>query len=391
MDGRICQVADLVLKARHAVALTGAGMSTASGIPDFRSPGTGIWTHVDPLSVMSLAAFRADPEGFYRALAPLVGNWSQARPNAAHLALAQLEAWGLVAGIITQNVDNLHQEAGSRRVWELHGHLREATCLRCERVLPLNGQVDAFLESGEAPRCPECGGVLKPNMILFGERLPRYVYMEVMGHLEVCDLVMVAGSSLSVAPASELPFWAHRRGAKVVIINDAPTPADDLAAVVIRDRVERALPHLARACRWALTERPRSVPGGEAGFQWSCQGDALFRLPRLRDHVPGLERFDLPRLPNLPRLPGPPSLDAFQSALWDVGCTRALSLDAFLMSAAQRAAKVASSHRLGTLLLARSGGAWRRAHHAAARVGSSLGAWRERLALMSRSFPHERN
>ena len=298
LDDKIRQLADLVLDAERTLVLTGAGISTALGIPGFRSPRTRLWTKVDPLSVMSLAAFRADPTNFYRVLRRLVGRWRDAQPKPAHLALAELESWGLVTSIITQNVDNLHQAAGSTRVWELHGHLCEATCQACHNTCSLDGHVDAYLSTGTTPRCAECGGVLKPEMILFGEQLPRSVYMEVMGEIESRDLIIVAGSSLTVAPVSEFPFWAQRHGAKLVIINDAPTLADDTALVVIRDRVERALPRLADICRERMERGCLAQLGGDCPSQEPPSGSE----PEDASGALRFRRFARMHAPRLPRL-----------------------------------------------------------------------------------------
>ena len=167
--------ADLLRRAHHAVALTGAGMSTGSGIPDFRSPGSGLWERVDPFEVASIFAFRRKPEVFFSWIRPLARQVIEAQPNLAHVALAQLERAGLLKAIITQNIDGLHQKAGSQTVLEVHGHLREATCMRCYRSFPSDLFVQAFLAEGRVPLCPACGNVLKPNTILFGEQLPALV------------------------------------------------------------------------------------------------------------------------------------------------------------------------------------------------------------------------
>ena len=256
MDRDLERAADLILAARHALAFTGAGISTPSGIPDYRSPGAGLWETMDAMKVATSASFRADPAAFYRLLRPLAARLLLAEPNAAHRALADLEQWGLLACIITQNVDNLHQKAGSRCVWELHGHLRQATCLRCQRTFPAEGLLEDLLQGVDAPRCSCCGGALKPNVVFFGEPLPRYAWMEAAGEAERCDLILVVGSSLEVTPASDLPFMALRHGAKIVVINNVPTPLDEEAAVVLCDDLAVVLPRLAEACRLRLgTER----------------------------------------------------------------------------------------------------------------------------------------
>ena len=244
----IVRAAALLRKARHAVALTGAGMSTASGIPDFRSPGTGLWEHADPTEVASIYAFRRRPETFYAWIRPLMRTLLTAEPNAGHLALAELEAGGWLRAIITQNIDGLHQRAGSRVVLELHGHLREATCMGCYRVLPIEELLDDFLASGRVPRCPTCGGVMKPNVVLYGEQLPIETVSAAMEHVRQADLMLVAGSSLEVMPASQLPLRVRERAGRLIVVNLMPTYVDDIAEVVIHADVTEVLPRIAQVC-----------------------------------------------------------------------------------------------------------------------------------------------
>ena len=240
------RAADLLRAARRALAFTGAGISTPSGIPDYRSPGVGLWEKLDPMASASLRAFSVDPESFYRNMQPLVKTWLAAKPNAAHRALADLESWGYLACIITQNVDNLHQRSGSKNVWELHGKLRQAKCLRCNCVLDADGLLADYVARQVVPRCAVCGSPLKPDVVLFGESLPRYIFMEAAGEAERADLVLVVGSSLEVAPASDLPYLALRHGAKIVVMNSAPTPIDAQAAAVVRGDLAVMLPRLAQ-------------------------------------------------------------------------------------------------------------------------------------------------
>jgi len=244
----IAHAAVLLREARYAVALTGAGMSTPSGIPDFRSPGTGLWEQVNPMEVASIHAFRRHPEAFYAWMRPLMRKLLAAEPNAGHLALAELETGGWLRAIITQNIDDLHQQAGSRVVLELHGHLREATCLSCYRVLPIEELLDDFLASGKVRRCPVCGGVMKPNVVLIGEQLPIEVVNAAMEHIRQADLILVAGSSLEIMPASQLPFLVHERAGRLIVVNLMPTCIDEVAEVVIHADVAEVLPRVARAC-----------------------------------------------------------------------------------------------------------------------------------------------
>lgn len=247
LQSQIEQAITLLSRANHVIALTGAGISTPSGIPDFRSPRSGIWEHVDPADVASIYAFRQNPQAFYDWLYPLANVTMGAKPNAAHLALAKLEQNKLLAGIITQNIDMLHTRAGSQIIYELHGHMREATCMSClnthngDKILP------AFLASRRVPICDDCGGVLKLNMILFGEVLPLTVLRQAQSQSMRCDLMIVAGSSLEVSPAGDLPSLAKQFGARLIYVNLTETYLDHLADLVIRADVVNVLPQIANA------------------------------------------------------------------------------------------------------------------------------------------------
>jgi NAD-dependent deacetylase len=239
------RAAALLRSARQAVALTGAGISTPSGIPDFRSASSGLWEQYDPMQVASLTAFRYNPAAFYAWIHPLARSIVEARPNEAHTALARLEQEGLLRGVITQNIDGLHQRAGSEDVLEVHGHLRQATCTACYRKHPTDRILAEFLETGEPPRCPECGGVLKPDAVLFGEQLPRKVMRRVDRWVAECDLMIVAGSSLEVTPVALLPVRALESGADLIIVNHTPTYVDARAEVTFREDVAEVLPRIA--------------------------------------------------------------------------------------------------------------------------------------------------
>lgn len=236
--------AQLLRQARRAVALTGAGISTASGIPDFRSAGSGLWTRHDPMQVASLSAFRYDPAGFYAWFHELATQIHSAQPNTAHIALARLEETGRLQGLVTQNIDGLHQTAGSRRVHELHGTLRRATCIECYRGFPAQDFFDEYVQTARAPRCPNCGGYLKPDTILFGEQLNHAVVREADRLFEQADLVLVIGSSLEVSPASRMPLLALDRGASLLIVNRGATYLDERAAAVFHEDLEAVLPQL---------------------------------------------------------------------------------------------------------------------------------------------------
>lgn len=234
----------LVQQADHIVALTGAGISTPSGIPDFRSPASGVWENVDPMQVASIYAFQQDPRPFFQWIQPLAQTVMDAQPNTAHIALADMEQCGKLKAIITQNIDLLHSKAGSKIIYEVHGHMREATCMGCKQQFSSELVLQPFLESGEMPCCPACGHILKPNVILFGELLPLNILNAAQKEAEQCDLMIVAGSSLEVSPVNELPRLAKRSGAKLIIVNLSPTHLDSLADVVIRADVIDILPRL---------------------------------------------------------------------------------------------------------------------------------------------------
>jgi NAD-dependent deacetylase len=238
---------DLIRHGRYVVALTGAGVSTRSGIPDFRSPTSGLWERANPAEVASLYGFRHHPERFYDWIRPLAHLIFDAQPNPAHLALAQMETLGHLSSIITQNIDMLHSRAGSHIVYEVHGHLREVTCIQCFSTYPAEPLIQEFFRTNTLPRCPKCGNVLKPNVILFGEQLPAVPLMAARREAHRCDVMLVAGSSLEVYPAAELPLIARQSGASLILVNLAETPLDSLAQVVIHADVVDVLPRLAAA------------------------------------------------------------------------------------------------------------------------------------------------
>jgi NAD-dependent deacetylase len=243
------RAAELIVKARHVVALTGAGISTPSGIPDFRTPGTGLWARFNPLEVATIYAFRNRPSDFFDWIRPLAKQMLEAQPNPAHRALAELQAAGHLTTVITQNIDGLHQRAGTRDVIEIHGNIEAATCMHCYRVYPRDRFLTALIDDGTLPICPTCGGVLKPNVILFGEALPVQALMAAKRAASTCDLLLVAGSSLEVAPASDLPMLAVTRQARVIIVNQEPTYLDHQGDVVIHDDIAEVLPEIAAAAR----------------------------------------------------------------------------------------------------------------------------------------------
>ncbi len=236
MDDRVGLFLELLEKTENAVAFTGAGVSTESGIPDYRSPGTGLWEKMDQ-SVVSLSGFMKNPQNYYSYAMETWPARVAARPNAAHLALARLEKDGRLAGVVTQNVDGLHLAAGSRNVCELHGCARRVACLGCRAVYPMEETMKRVEEGENPPPCEGCGGILKPDAVFFGEALPREPWERAVDLVGDCGLLLVLGSSLLVAPASGLPRLALSNGAALVIINLADTPFDDEADMAVRGKI----------------------------------------------------------------------------------------------------------------------------------------------------------
>jgi NAD-dependent deacetylase len=243
-QSQIEQAITLLHQSNYVVALTGAGISTPSGIPDFRSPDSGIWAQHDPVEVASIYAFRHNPQTFYDWIYPLTKLIFDAQPNAAHHALAEMEVHGKLMSIITQNIDMLHTRAGSQTVFEVHGHMREATCMHCHTMVDGVALLQRFMQNKAVPQCNLCDGVLKPNVILFGELLPINVLHKAQKEAMACDLMVVAGSSLEVSPAGDLPQLAKRTGAKLLFINLGNTHLDSIADVVIHADVVDVLPKL---------------------------------------------------------------------------------------------------------------------------------------------------
>ena len=239
------QASEILSAARNCVALTGAGISTASGIPDFRSPKSGLWAKHDPMEVANIHAFRRFPEHFYDWIRPLVKLTAAAVPNPAHLALADLEKHGPLKAIITQNIDGLHTRAGSQIVHEVHGHTREVRCLDCGIIDEAEPKLNDLVEKGKMPTCSYCGGTVKPEVILFGELLPAAIMRSAEVSVTACDTFIVAGSSLEVAPVNHFPIRAKQLGAKLIIINFQQTDVDGIADVVIPADVTQVLPALA--------------------------------------------------------------------------------------------------------------------------------------------------
>jgi NAD-dependent deacetylase len=244
-DSLIEQAIDYLKQSSRAVALTGAGISTSSGIPDFRSPNTGLWEKHDLLTVATIDAFERRPQDFYSWLHPLAALILQAEPNPAHIALSGLEAKGHLQAIVTQNIDMLHSRAGSQNIYEVHGHLRQAICMGCGDVSNTDGMLAEFVATMEVPYCEICGQVLKPNVTLYGEVPPLHVFRAAEIWAATCDLMLVVGSSLEVVPVADFPILARQNGARLIIINFSETYADHMADVVIHADAADVLPRLA--------------------------------------------------------------------------------------------------------------------------------------------------
>ena len=234
------RLAKMIAASKKVVALTGAGISTESGIPDFRGP-NGLWRRIDP-SLATIQFFKLFPEVFWYFMVKSANTILRAEPNRAHYALAELERMGRLSSIITQNVDGLHFKAGSKNVIELHGNMREAVCSNCGDAIPLKEALKMAKKSYFRPLCKKCGGPIRLNVVLFNEPLPQKALERAIWESRTCDLMLVVGSSLQVYPAASLPEHAKHRGAKVAIINEEPTPFDDNVDVVIRAKAGEVLP-----------------------------------------------------------------------------------------------------------------------------------------------------
>ena len=242
----IKKASTLIRSTKRGVVLTGAGISTPSGIPDFRTPGEGLWSKYNPMEHASLSAFRYQPEKFLAWFHPLAKKIFQAIPNPAHQALAAMENAGYLHTIVTQNIDGLHQRAGSNSVLEVHGTLRSLSCMGCFTNYPSEGFISQYIERNEIPHCPDCGQILKPDIILYEEQLPRRTWLEALKACRACRFMIVAGSSLEVTPVATLPLEALGNSAKLILINQLPTYLDSRADVLLRGDVADILPQITR-------------------------------------------------------------------------------------------------------------------------------------------------
>jgi NAD-dependent deacetylase len=235
------QLAELLRDATSAVVLTGAGVSVPSGIPDFRTPGTGLWENVDPMEVAHIDAWRRDPGRFWSFYGDRFASLVEKQPNEAHRVLAELERRGLIRAVITQNIDRLHRSAGTRRLIEVHGSIEWSVCLECRGKLALDRVLEQLEAGNSVPRCPACRAPLKPDVVLFGELLPERAMAEAQGLAHEADLMVCVGSSLEVYPVAGLPALTHGGGGRLALVTQGPTPYDSQAEVKLEGDVVEEL------------------------------------------------------------------------------------------------------------------------------------------------------
>ena len=240
------RLAQLIREADSVVALTGAGISVPSGIPDFRSPGTGLWEKVDPMEVAHIDVFRRDPVRFWSFYGARFASLRDKQPNGAHEALVELESRGLLDAVVTQNIDMLHHRAGTRELIEVHGTIAHASCLECEASYELDDVRARLAADGEVPRC-DCGAVLKPDVVLFGEMLPAGAMERATELVIDADVLLCVGSSLEVYPVAGLPAVTRSCGGAVAIVTQGPTPFDDAAEIKLEGDVVSELQGLLTA------------------------------------------------------------------------------------------------------------------------------------------------
>jgi NAD-dependent deacetylase len=234
------RLAELIRQSRSTVALTGAGISVPSGIPDFRTPETGLWAKVDPMEVAHIDVFERDPARFWSYYRPRFQSLGDKRPNAAHEALAELERQELITGVITQNIDRLHGAAGSQNVVEVHGSIATSSCRSCAASYGLE-EMDALFDTDGVALCANCTGPVKPNVVLFGEMLPEAAMRHAQELAEGAELMICIGSSLAVYPVAGLPAVTIEGGGKLAIVTKGPTPYDADAALRLEGEVDAEL------------------------------------------------------------------------------------------------------------------------------------------------------
>ncbi len=239
-------LAKLLAASSRTVVLTGAGVSVPSGIPDFRTPETGLWAKVDPMEVAHIDVFEREPERFWSYYRPRFETLGDKEPNRAHEALAELERRGLLAGVITQNIDRLHRAAGSRNVVEVHGSIETSTCRDCDASYGME-EVEALFGAAGIAECVSCGGAVKPGVVLFGEMLPEAAMMRAQGLAASADLMLCIGSSLVVHPVAGLPEMTLAAGGQLAIVTKGATPYDGEAVLRLEGEVDAELTSLLAA------------------------------------------------------------------------------------------------------------------------------------------------
>lgn len=259
------RLASLLEEARSGIAFTGAGISTESGIPDFRSPG-GVWSKQSPVYYDDFIRSREERVRYWKMRQEMYADFAGAKPNDGHRTIARLEELGHVVTVITQNIDGLHQDAGSRRVIELHGTNRKIACVSCGKEWP-PPDIIARVEAGdEAPECDDCGGPLKSKTIAFGQAMPEDAMQEACQLSIEADVYLAIGSSLVVEPAASLPRLAKHNDAVLVILNKTPTPLDSVADLVIREPIGKTMLAVLELC-------DRDSAGGNVGEQCSVNAE----------------------------------------------------------------------------------------------------------------------
>ena len=244
LNAKIQKFAQLILDANNIVVLTGAGMSTESGIADFRSPGTGLWEKVNPDEFASIHSYVSDTKKNLDFMLEMGLNIFKARPNKGHKMLTKLQKLGKLKGILTQNIDGLHQKAHSKNIVELHGTAHEAICMVCNKIYPITMMINQVMKGENRPACEACNGLLKPNAIFFGEPLRSEILSQADDMINICDLLIVLGSSLLVYPVAFYPRKALSLGAKIAIINIQETDVDSFAEVVIHEKIGEVFPRI---------------------------------------------------------------------------------------------------------------------------------------------------
>jgi len=243
---KIQKLAETLADNPYTIFFTGAGVSTDSGIPDYRSPKSGLWNRVDSSKLIELDGFMKNPKQFYKFFSgDLYAPFAHAEPNIAHKFIAKLEKLNNCKAVITQNIDGLHREAGSKNVMELHGTMSTSSCILCKTSYNTDSIFDKFMLDGLTPVCA-CGNIIKPDIVFFGESLPEDLLAESFELAAGCTLMVVAGSSLSVMPANLLPKYAKDHGAKLVIINKTETPLDYTADIVINKSIGEVFTELSK-------------------------------------------------------------------------------------------------------------------------------------------------